>query len=273
MRPSTSIVGASRRRDPEQGIRGGRRPGRARSIRRPVGKPWPSDYRISDQGILNIAFGARNKRDLTEVYRRTVEAGARPNHAPIHLPGAGVVYVNDAQGFSVELLWMKPGKSDRDWGFEPLLIAKRPPPDNRRIERSVRIAAPIERVSVIADHEDMAAWCGFDQVKLTREGVSPDNGYGAERSPRPPGNRARANRRLNPPHGYRYRVIDGSPLVCHQGEVQLTPAGNETELRWTVRFRPKIPGSGALLQRVLGNALGRVVNETLRSYAERRQRA
>ena len=97
----------------------------------PQGKPWPEGYRISDQGILNIAFGARNKRDHAEVYRRCIAAGARPNCQPVQMPGAGVVYVNDAQGFSFELLWTKPGRADRQWGFSPC----RSPGGRRRIRR------------------------------------------------------------------------------------------------------------------------------------------
>ncbi len=95
----------------------------------PGRQPWPEGYRISDQGILNIAFGARNRHDFTEVYRRCIAAGARPNCAPKHMPGAGVVYVNDVQGFSFELLWTKPGLADRVWGFEPLPLGRRPAPD------------------------------------------------------------------------------------------------------------------------------------------------
>ena len=79
----------------------------------PVGKPRPDDYRLSDQGILNIAFGARRKADFNAVYRRAEAFGAKPNCRPVHLPGAGsVVYVNDPHGFSVELLRTTPGLSD-----------------------------------------------------------------------------------------------------------------------------------------------------------------
>src|SRR6266496_1109446 len=92
----------------------------------PVGKPRPKDYRICDQGILNIAFGAHNKRDQMEVYRRAINAGARQNSRPLHIPGAGCVYVNDPQNFSVELMWTKPGSGDRAWGFEPKSIERRP---------------------------------------------------------------------------------------------------------------------------------------------------
>ena len=96
----------------------------------PVGKPWPAEYRICDQGILNIAFGARSKRDFDAVYRRAVDSGARPNSKPLHVPGSGVVYLNDAQGFSIEILWMKRGRANRDWGFEPQPMERRPALDH-----------------------------------------------------------------------------------------------------------------------------------------------
>ena len=49
-----------------------------------------------------------SRRAHRELYRRACAAGARPNCRPVHLPGGGVVYVNDPDGFSVELLWMSP---------------------------------------------------------------------------------------------------------------------------------------------------------------------
>ena len=109
----------------------------------PVGKPWPHNYRISDQGILNIAFGARNKPDFDTVYQRVEAFGAKPNHRPVHAPGAGVVYVNDKHGFSVELMWMNPGLIDRLVGFQPRPVHKRPDPDTRSIQHRLTInAAP-----------------------------------------------------------------------------------------------------------------------------------
>ncbi|MCP5122310.1 MAG: hypothetical protein H6984_07560 [Pseudomonadales bacterium] len=95
----------------------------------PVGNPWPTGYRICDQGILNIAFGARNQADHMQVYERASQFGASPNCTPLHMPDAGVVYLNDTLGFSVETLWMTPGKADRQWGFEPLPLVQRPDPD------------------------------------------------------------------------------------------------------------------------------------------------
>ncbi|MGL6222719.1 MAG: VOC family protein, partial [Steroidobacteraceae bacterium] len=111
----------------------------------PVGKPWPAGHRISDQGILNVAFGYRSMRDMLDSYRRSRAAGAHPNGFPLHLVNWGVVYVNDEQDFSVELLWVKP-RWDSKMGFTPLPASARPLPDTRRVEHTVRIAAPTERV-------------------------------------------------------------------------------------------------------------------------------
>ena len=124
----------------------------------PIGRARPIGYRISDQGILNIAFGVRTKRDHAELYSRACRAGAQPNRQPLHMPGAGVTYVNDPQQFSVELLWTSPA-SDRRFGFTPRPTRKRPNADTRAVERSVRIAAPMEATwAAITDHENMGEW-------------------------------------------------------------------------------------------------------------------
>lgn len=239
----------------------------------PPGKPWPAGYRVSDQGILNIAFGARNKRDHMEVYNRAIAAGGTHNWRPFHLPGAGVVYVNDRQGFSVEILWMSPGKQDRDWGFEPIHpVEKRPEPDTHRVEGRMRVNASIEQVwNVISDHEGMARWSGFSPVSVIRNGTPERNGYGAERFMHgPPGIGEVVEQVIfsDAPHRLRYRVIKGSPFVCHQGEMTLKAIGKETELLWTIRFRPRIPGIGGLFRRILQGKLNVALEKQLKPYIE-----
>ena len=236
----------------------------------PVGRPRPEDYRISDQGILNIAFGARSRAEHDEIVRRAVSGGARPNCKPVHLPVGGVVYVNDPQGYSVEILWTKPGKSDRDWGFEPRPLSARPDPDTHCVSRSVRVAASIERAwEVLSDHDGMAAWSGFRQVTLERPGETERNGRGAERRLVGPGGAIIEQvTGYEAPRLLRYRVISGSPFVCHQGEIRLEPAGAETEITWDVRFRPRIPGTGALLARLFGRMLGKAMGDGLRRRIE-----
>lgn len=238
----------------------------------PVGRPWPEGYRISDQGILNIAFGARSRNDHEEVVRRVVAGGARPNCRPVHMPMGGVVYVNDPQGFSVEILWTKAGKADRDWGFEPLPLAARPDPDTYCVRQSVRVAASPERAwEILSDHEGMSAWSGFRQVTLERPGERERNGRGAERRLLGPGGAiVEQVTGFEAPRLLRYRVIAGSPFVCHQGEVRLEPAGAETEITWDVRFRPRVPGTGAILARLFGRMLGRGLRDGLRRRIEQR---
>jgi catechol 2,3-dioxygenase-like lactoylglutathione lyase family enzyme len=84
----------------------------------PVGRPWPEGHRISDQGILNIALGFRDKKLFDAVYRRCVSAGYRGNWRPLNLGAWSVVYLNDDQGFSVELLFVRSWYDGR-MGFRP----------------------------------------------------------------------------------------------------------------------------------------------------------
>jgi catechol 2,3-dioxygenase-like lactoylglutathione lyase family enzyme len=84
----------------------------------PVGRPWPEGYRISDQGLLNIAFGFRSRREFEEVVKRCREAGLQPNGPVLRLGAWSVVYVNDPQGFSIELLRVAPWYEGR-MGFKP----------------------------------------------------------------------------------------------------------------------------------------------------------
>ena len=83
-----------------------------------AGRPWPDGYRISDQGLLNVAFGFRDRREFEAAYRRCEQAGLEPNGAPLRFGAWSVVYVNDADGFSIELLHIEPWY-ERQMGFRP----------------------------------------------------------------------------------------------------------------------------------------------------------
>lgn len=236
----------------------------------PVGKPWPRGYRVSDQGILNIAFGARNRQEHNAIYARAQAFGAVPNHAPIHVPGAGVVYVNDRLGFSVEVLWMAPGKSDREWGFEPMPLHARPEPDNRRVHGSVLIDAAPERVwQVLTEHHRMGRWIGFEHVSRVSPGFAEPDGYGAERRMcGKPGTVVEQVVGVTPMQEIRYRVIQGSPFCFHNGEIALRGVGSQTEVSWTIRFRSKLPLMGALLRGVMRRLLAGMLEKGLKPYAQ-----
>jgi short-subunit dehydrogenase/catechol 2,3-dioxygenase-like lactoylglutathione lyase family enzyme len=84
----------------------------------PPGRPWPEGYRISDLGLLNIAFGFRERTEFEDACRRCSEAGHEGNGPPLRLGAWSVVYVNDDQGFSVELLHVEPWYEGQ-MGFRP----------------------------------------------------------------------------------------------------------------------------------------------------------
>src|SRR5205823_1206105 len=84
----------------------------------PVGRAWPPGYRISDQGLLNIAFGFRDRAEFEAAQRRCRQAGLVANGPTLRLGAWSVVYVNDESGFSIELLRMAPWY-DRQMGFRP----------------------------------------------------------------------------------------------------------------------------------------------------------
>ena len=239
----------------------------------PVGKPWPNGYRVSDQGILNIAFGAHSKQDFDTVYQRAQAFGAKPNWRPFHHPGAGVVYVNDKHDFSVEIMWTKPGLVDQLVGFDPRPLHKRPDPDNRRIQHRVTINAPADVWDAINDQDTMAQWIGFDPVTVRRQGWTQRHGAGSERLMQgPPGVGQIVEQviAVNPQHSVRYRVIEGSPLANHQGEITVKERGGRTEVHWSIRFRPKFAGTGALLQRILQRRLRTMLDNQFKPHIESR---
>jgi len=105
----------------------------------PEGRPRPPGYRISDRGLLNIAFGFRRQAEFDAAYRRCEQAGLEANGPPLRLGAWSVVYVNDDQGFSVELLHVEPWY-ERRMGFRPRSTPRLAPlagrtPARRRAER------------------------------------------------------------------------------------------------------------------------------------------
>jgi uncharacterized protein YndB with AHSA1/START domain len=194
---------------------------------------------------------------MMDSYRRSRTAGARANGFPLHLLNWGVVYVNDEQGFSVELLWVNP-RWDARMGFVPRPREKRPLPDTHCVEHSVTISAPPSRVwNLVKDHRGMPEWFPVSSVTLQREGRPAPNGVGAERVMRGPKMNIREQvigwdeqRSLD------YRLMDGAPISCHHGRVELQPVAGGTELTWSIRYRARIPGTTALVSRAMRKMLG-----------------
>jgi uncharacterized membrane protein len=155
-------------------------------------------------------------------------------------------------------------------GFLQRPIDKRPPPDTHAVERTVHVNAAVDHVwKVLSDHRGMPEWFPVDGVILEPEGCPAPNGVGAVRVMRGPG----ANLReqvigWEEPRSLRYRLLEGAPITCHQGEVSLRPAPGGSELAWRIRFRPKIPGTSGLVRRALEKLLDDALPR-LKTLAER----
>jgi catechol 2,3-dioxygenase-like lactoylglutathione lyase family enzyme len=75
----------------------------------PAPRPWPDGYRISDHGLMNVAFGFRDADEIRATWTRMVQGGFKPNAELVSSAGQVVVgYLNDPQGFNVELLMVRP---------------------------------------------------------------------------------------------------------------------------------------------------------------------
>ena len=69
---------------------------------------------------------------------------------------------------------------------------------------------------------------------------------------------------FEPPKRMTYRLTAGIPVRDYVGEVELTPDGDATQVRWCVRFRPLIPFTGGLLKRLLERSLGDILDRLRR---------
>lgn len=171
----------------------------------------------------------------------------------------------------MELLWMARW-AEKLWGFRPKPLSRRPEPDTQAIQAAVSIDASVETAwAVITDHEGMTAWNPLGAVKRITDGASEPDGYGSERLLSTPiGPAVEQVVHFDPPRVDRYRVIKGSPFVCRQGEIRLSPHGEQTDLTWTVRFRPKLSGTGPLLAAGFFWMLDHMLRTRLKPHIESR---
>ncbi len=156
--------------------------------------PWPEGYRISDLGLLNIAFGFRERADFDAACRRCAEAGVEGNGPPLHLGAWSVIYVNDDQGFSVELLHVEPWYEGQ-MGFRPRSTPRLAPfaggTPARRLRPSRKFGKAIitgAAGGIGTELARLAAEDGTSLVLMDREGAglssSPASSEAGQTSPR-----------------------------------------------------------------------------------------
>ncbi|MGX1163537.1 hypothetical protein FBY31_4338 [Arthrobacter sp. SLBN-100] len=80
----------------------------------------PDDHQLSDQGVLNIALGARERVPWEHTRRRVAAAEGTKVHLELPLTEvAATNYVDDPDGFSVELIYMEQS-ANKDFGLVPV---------------------------------------------------------------------------------------------------------------------------------------------------------
>ena len=102
--------------------------------------------------------------------------------------------------------------------------------------------APIDKVSdAISDQDNMAQWIGFDPVTVRKEGWAQRHGAGSERVMQGPHGVGQVVEQViaTSLHSMRYRVIEGSPLTCHQGEITLKQSGERPSCTGPSAFGPR----------------------------------
>lgn len=232
----------------------------------PPGRGLPADYRISDLGILNLAFGYRSQSELRRVFDRTVNAGAKPNFPfPFSVYNWGVMYVNDPQGFSFELLAVRK-YYDRFMGFTPKHF-------DTEVAHQVLVDAPLELIwERLADHAGIGDWFCY-QGKLLQPGQGHPGGVGAIRQLTRLGERVVEEVvTFEPLKRMDYRLISGAPVKFHFGRIELSQsADGRVWLDYSIRFAARIPGSQWFLRMLIGGRMRRGV-ERLKVICEQQAR-
>jgi uncharacterized protein YndB with AHSA1/START domain len=124
------------------------------------------------------------------------------------------------------------------------------------------VTAPAARVwAVLADHEGMARWAPGMKAGLVRPGDSERNGVGAQRRVQPPllPGFVEEVTAFEPERRLSYRGVAGIPFRNYVGDVQLRPAGDGTEIAYTVSADNRLPAVAAMLANGLLFALKRQV--------------
>jgi len=216
----------------------------------PESRPWPEGYLLSDQGFMNIALGYRNNPDYDSSFEHATSNGMTANGKVADIGVFRVMYVNDRNGFSVEMLnarralWWVSGFSSH----EPYVACE------------IGIRAPAREVwSRLTDHAGLGDWSLF-KGKVLREGREQPNGLGCIRELSALGLRITEEvTAWDEGAHYSYQLRKGAPFSKHQGDVFVSEQDGVTRVRWAIRFESWIPFTGRItawmLQRVFARAL------------------
>ncbi len=149
----------------------------------------------------------------------------------------------------------------------------------RTFTRSARTTAPIEAVwPLIGEARRWRQWSFLDHSDLESEGDPAPDGVGAVRTFTRYGVGSREEvLAWDPPHHLAYTILSGFPVRDYRADVVLTserqpgdaasaPVG--TTVTWSVRFEPRVPGTGLVTAGFLRPLIRGFVTSVCR-YADR----
>jgi uncharacterized protein YndB with AHSA1/START domain len=120
-------------------------------------------------------------------------------------------------------------------------------------------AAPEAVFAVLADGSRWSEWAGplVRRSAWDREGAPEPGGVGAVRrlGSAPFFSREKIVE-YDPPRHLAYVLLSGMPVRDYRSDVDLTPDGAGTEIRWRSSFAPRIPGTGPLVRAVMAAIVG-----------------
>jgi hypothetical protein len=64
-----------------------------------------------------------------------------------------------------------------------------------------------------------------------------------------------------------YVLVSGLPMRDYRADVDLTPDGDGTQIRWASSFEPKIPGTGWLFRSMMKRVLGQITSSLAEAAA------
>jgi uncharacterized protein YndB with AHSA1/START domain len=114
-------------------------------------------------------------------------------------------------------------------------------------------SAPPEVVfHLLTDGTTWPTWSSIDSFELERGGDPPPEGVGAIRVFRRGRTTGRDEIREVAPHRrFVYASLSGVPVRDYVGEIDLDARDGGTHIHWHASYRPKLPGTGWMLDRAL----------------------
>jgi hypothetical protein len=121
-------------------------------------------------------------------------------------------------------------------------------------------ASPEAVYALLRDGSTWPAWSPLGSFELEAPGPDEPEGVGAIRVFRT--GRVTSRERiveLAPARRLSYELLSGLPLKGYRADVDLTPDGEGTIVRWHSTFHAKIPGTGPLYRMALGRFIRQMV--------------